>query len=288
MFDPPNFPPLDVCDNGKCLSRGLFLASVAQTPPLADATSFTTRRAPPDFAPIFNVVGSGLLQNVRLGAAWLMGLALLSPLAAQSPADQQAAEGTVNIYNLDRESHVGGVEIHGLISKAVASQAMQLIRTIRPDVDDLKVLLSSPGGDVLAAMELGEEIRKQWAWTAVDENGECFGACVLVLAAGVRRIPTPENVGLQRMNFDQKEFVTSLPSDKAKQKYTGVAKRVETYLARMGMPKKLFQEMSAQQSSAKVRLLDAAKLKSLGLDGIDPAYEQWLRENNNQQPPQSN
>jgi len=111
---------------------------------------------------------------------------------------------------------------------------------------------------------------------------------VLVLAAGVRRIPTPENVGLQRMNFDQKEFVANLSPDKAKQKYTGVAKRVETYLARMGMPKKLFQEMSAQQSSAKVRLLDAAKLKSLGLDGIDPAYEQWLRENNIQQPPPSN
>ena len=195
-------------------------------------------------------------RSARLGAAWLMGLALLSPLAAQSPVDQPAAEGTVNIYNLDREAHVGGVEIHGPISKAVASQAMQLIRTIRPDVDDLKVLLSSPGGDVLAA--------------------------------GVRRVPTPENVGLQRTNFDQKEFVANLSSDKAKQKYTGVAKRVETYLARMGMPKKLFQEMSAQQSSTKVRLLDAAKLKTLGLDGTDPAYEQWLRENNNQRPPQSN
>jgi hypothetical protein len=137
-------------------------------------------------------------------------------------------------------------------------------------------------------MELGEEIRKQWAWTAVDEHGECFGACVLVLAAGVRRIPAPENVGLQRMNFDQKEFVASLSPDKAKQKYTGVAKRIETYLARMGMPKKLFQEMAAQQASAKVRLLDAAKLKTLGLDGIDPAYEQWLRENSNEQPAQSN
>jgi hypothetical protein len=229
-----------------------------------------------------------LLRSTGLYAVCLMGLPLISPLAAQSPAAQQAAEGTVNIYNLDRDAHAGGVEIRGLISKAVVSQAVQLIRSIRPDVDDLKVFLSSPGGDVFAAMELGEEIRKQWAWTTVDEQGECFGACVLVLAAGARRVPTPENVGLQRMNFDQKEFVASLPSDKTKQKYTGVAKRVETYLARMGMPKKLFQEMSAQQSSTKVRLLDAAKLKSLGLDGIDPAYEQWLRENNNQQPPQSN
>ena len=228
------------------------------------------------------------LRSVRLGAAWLMGLALLSPLAAQSPVDQPAAEGTANIYNLDRDAGIGGVEIHGPITKAVASQAVQLIKSIRPDVDELTVFLSSPGGDVLAAMELGEEIRKQWAWTAVDEQGECYGACVLVLAAGVRRTPAPENVGLQRMNFDQKEFVANLSSDKAKQKYTGVAKRVETYLARMGMPKKLFQEMSAQQSSPKVRLLDAAKLKTLGLDGTDPAYEQWLRENNNQRPPPAN
>ena len=74
-------------------------------------------------------------RSVRLGTAWLMGLALLSPLAAQSPADQQAAEGTVNIYNLDREAHVGGVEIHGPITKAVASQAAQLLKSIRPDVD---------------------------------------------------------------------------------------------------------------------------------------------------------
>jgi hypothetical protein len=128
-------------------------------------------------------------------------------------------------------------------------------------------------------MELGEEIRRQWASTAVDQYGECFGACVLVLAAGVRRTPTPQVVGLQRMNFAQKELPSATP-DRAKQNYTGLAKKVETYLARMGMPKKLFQEIAAQQSSDKVRLLDSGRLKALGLDGIDPAYEQWLRDNN--------
>jgi hypothetical protein len=226
-------------------------------------------------------------RSVRLCAVCLLGLALLSPLAAQSPVDQQAAEGTANIYNLDRDARVGGVEIHGPIGKAVANQAVKLIRSIRPDVDELTVFLSSPGGDVLAAIELGEEVRKQWAWTAVDDNGECFGACVLVLAAGVRRTAAPENVGLQRMNFDQKEFA-SMSRDRAKQKNTALAKKVETYLARMGMPKKLFQEMTAQQSSDKVRLLDAGRLKTLGLDGTDPAYEQWMRANNNQEPPRSN
>src|SRR5262249_26556749 len=81
MFDPPNLPPLDVPDNGKCLSRALFLASVAQTPPLANATSFTTRRPPPDFAPISKVVGAnsgvvheGLVQTRELGRAVADGL----------------------------------------------------------------------------------------------------------------------------------------------------------------------------------------------------------------------
>ena len=41
-------------------------------------------------------------------------------------------------------------------------------------------------------------------------------------------------------------------------------------------------------SAARVLFLDARRLKALGLDGTDPAYEEWLRENNYQQSPQSN
>jgi hypothetical protein len=43
-----------------------------------------------------------------------------------------------------------------------------------------------------------------------------------------------------------------------------------------------------RQSSDKVLLLGAHRLKRLGLDGTDRAYEQWMRANNNQQPLQSN
>jgi hypothetical protein len=221
---------------------------------------------------------------MRLCAVCLMGLALLSPVAAQSPVDQQTAGGTANIYNLDRDAHVGRVEIQGPIDRALTSQAIELIRSIRPDVDELTVFLNSAGGDVLAAIELGEEIRKQWALTAVDDDGQCLGACVLVLAAGVRRTPAPEKVGLQRLNFEQRE---SISRDRAKQKHAGLAKSVEAYLSRMGMPKRLFQEIT-QQSSEKVLLLDARRLKALGLDGTDPAYEQWLRANENQERSRSN
>jgi hypothetical protein len=145
------------------------------------------------------------------------------------------------------------------------------------------VFLNSRDGDVLAAIEIGEEVRKQWALTAVEDHGECLGACVLVLAAGVRRIPAPDNVGIGRPSFDPKEFA-SLPPDRAKQKYAALIRRVETYLSRMGMPKKLFQEMM-QQSSNRVLLLNAGRLKTLGLDGINPAYEEWLRQNKNEESP---
>jgi hypothetical protein len=209
------------------------------------------------------------LRSVMVWVACVMGMALLSPLAAQAPVHEQALEGSANLYNLDRDARVGGIEIRGRIGKAVANEAVKLLRSIRPDVDELTVFLSSPGGDVFAAIELGEEIRRLWALTSVDDDEECFGACVLVLAAGVRRTPASKNVGLQRMSFAQKD----------------VAKKVEAYLFRMGMPKKLFQE---QQSSNKLRLLDSGRLKALGLEGIDPAYEQWLRAKENQERSPSN
>ena len=74
----------------------------------------------------------------------LIALALPSPVAAQSPVDQQTAGGIANIYNLDREAHVGGVEIHG--TTAVVSQAIELIRSIRPDVDELTCSLTPRAG----------------------------------------------------------------------------------------------------------------------------------------------
>jgi hypothetical protein len=51
------------------------------------------------------------------------------------------------------------------------------------------------------------------------------------------------------------------------------------------MPDRLYQEMM-QRSPDKMLVLDATRLKSLKLEGIDPAYEKWLRENVDQPPAQ--
>jgi hypothetical protein len=217
-----------------------------------------------------------VLKAATVGAVCLMSLAHPSPLAAEPEADQ-ASEGTVTIYNLDSAGHTAGVAIDGPIDKNAAAHALQLIRFLRPDNDELTVYLNSSGGDVSAAIELGEEVRKLSVLTALDDHGECLGACVLVLAAGVRRSPVPDRVGIYRLPDPS-------PS-RGGQKNAGPAKKVQVYLARMGMPDRLYKEMM-QRSPDKMLVLDAARLKTFGLDGIDPAYEKWLRENANTERPQ--
>ena len=220
-----------------------------------------------------------VFKAATVGAVCLMSLAHPSPLAAEPEADQ-ASEGTVTIYNLDSAGHTAGVAIDGPIDKNAATHALQLIRFLRPDNDELTVYLNSSGGDVSAAIELGEEVRKLSVLTALDDHGECLGACVLVLAAGVRRSPVPDRVGIYRLP-DPKEPGPS----RGGQKNAGPAKKVQVYLARMGMPDRLYKEMM-QRSPDKMLVLDAARLKTFGLDGIDPAYEKWLRENANTERPQ--
>ena len=77
-------------------------------------------------------------------AVCLMSLAHPAPLAAQAPGEP--AEGNVSIYNLESQSRTAGIAIDGSIDKAVASRALELIRFLRPDHDEVTVYLNSPGG----------------------------------------------------------------------------------------------------------------------------------------------
>src|SRR5262245_65957555 len=69
----------------------------------------------------------GFWRRMRLCAVCLMGLALLSPVAAQSPVDQQTAGGTANIYNLDRDARVGRVVFQGPLQTALRRPANDVI-----------------------------------------------------------------------------------------------------------------------------------------------------------------
>src|SRR4029450_2489594 len=157
-----------------------------------------------------------VFRALAVYAVCLIGLAHPAPLAAQAPA--APAEGNVTIYNLDSASPPAGIAIDGPIDKTMASRAVELIRFLRPDHDEVTVYLNSPGGDASAAIEIGQEVKKLSLLAAMDEHAECRGACVLVLAAGARRSPMPDKVGLYRLGEEN----------------PAPAKRGQTYVKRKG------------------------------------------------------
>lgn len=115
-------------------------------------------------------------------------------------AQGEVIEGTPDAFlNFVREN-VGGGKLHGI------------------------VLLDSPGGKVVASMELGQAIRRLGmavivARPAADQSGNemalvggrCYSACVYTLMGGKRRVIPPQSrVGVHRMfnystNFDLAE-----------------------------------------------------------------------------------
>jgi hypothetical protein len=77
------------------------------------------------------------------------------------------------------------------------------------------VLLSSPGGRVVASMRLGAALRKMRAAVIVARSlhegdrdmamaGQCMSACVYAMMGGIKRIVPPESrVGIHRMSREE-------------------------------------------------------------------------------------
>lgn len=140
------------------------------------------------------------------------------------------------------------------------------------------VLLNSPGGDLMAAMKIGQTLRKVRAWVWVDRAAECASACVFILAGGVDRNIVPgARIRIHRPYFDKKSFA-NLPFPDAESLYSKQSEVAKTYLRDMGMSNSLFERMLRVPSQRSV-LLTSTELDTIGLQGKDPAYEEWDRAN---------
>jgi hypothetical protein len=104
-----------------------------------------------------------------------------------------------------------------LCQRASADVADRLRQTLsnRPfggGVPFISVELNSPGGDVSEAMQIGRLLRQRFMYTFVLADHECASACVLILMAGVGRMPMPSSrVGLHRSTFDPAYFASLTP-----------------------------------------------------------------------------
>jgi len=136
------------------------------------------------------------------------------------------------------------------------------------------VLLDSPGGKVVASMELGQAIRKLGmavivARPAADQSramalvsGRCYSACVYALMGGRKRvIPAQSSVGVHRMfnystNFDFAEggLVHQRNYDDG-----GMLKTLSRYAAMMGVSTELV-KLAERTSPDKLYMLTGADI----------------------------
>lgn len=170
-----------------------------------------------------------------------------------------------------------GIQIRGTITPRTLEQVRNALAMAADDPfpAGALLLLDSSGGDGLAAMEIGRLARAARAHVFVV--GKCSSACVLLFAGGAVRGAASGTLGIHRGRVTRmvkdvgRQDVRTESSEEARRFLALADRRMEDYLAEMGMPASLFQAFRAVPPDH-VRWLDAAEIAEFGLAGFDPAY----------------
>lgn len=132
------------------------------------------------------------------------------------------------------------------------------------------VLLHSPGGDLLEGMKLGRLIRSRQIGTTVAADSVCASSCVLVLAGGVKRIPSGRVVV---HSFYSPALLGTNDFALAEKKYSAASEVVRIYLKEMRISSALLDEMM-RIPHFKSHDLSVEQMSQWGLLGLDPVYAQ--------------
>lgn len=214
----------------------------------------------------------------RLALGWLLSLSCaLAPLAGTAqtaaPSAQTAAPSAT-----PAPLPVMVIEVDGTIVPSLVGKIRSALGPIDPDrfPAGAIVLLDSPGGDGLAAMEIGRIVRAAKAHVLVRVR--CASACVYILAGGVvRGVARDRAIAIHRPRLTTfvkgigVVDVNSASNPNAVKVLEAGNRQSQEYFKEMAMPDALFTAMMATPSD-KARFLDIAELPELGLAGFDPGY----------------
>ena len=215
-----------------------------------------------------------LVHQFRISLFALLLLTAGSAMALQS-ADVTQNSGTDTITPDKRVVVMG---INGQISKNVLAAVRKNIGQVTGDPipAGLIVLLDSPGGDGIAAMNIGRLLRQANAHVFV--TGQCASACIFVLASGVVRGAPAYTVGIHRGRITVSDSNAKIireidvkENPEAKKLLEQFEKFAPQYFAEMGMPPDLFQAMQSHQFRGVYRL-SSQEIVFYGLGGFEPAY----------------
>jgi ATP-dependent protease ClpP protease subunit len=170
------------------------------------------------------------------------------------------------------------MEIKGPIAKPLVQKIREALQGVEPNrfPAGAIVLIDSPGGDGMAALEIGRMLRAAKAHVFVQ--GRCVSACVYLLASGVVRAAGRDRaVGIHQARLAA--FIKGLgvvdinssSNPKAAAALEAGNRRTEEYFKEMGMPDALYAAIMAAPHD-QTRYLKLAELPDLGLAGIDSEY----------------
>jgi len=124
--------------------------------------------------------------------------------------------------------------------------------------------IDSNGGNVEAAMNVGNFLRQKKITTIISRDASCASACVLVFIGGVNRL-CAGNIGLHRPFID----TLSTSESMAKGRYEKTNSLIRQYLNRMNIPEALLDAMNAVPPG-NIEWLNGEQLKKLHITGEDP------------------
>lgn len=212
----------------------------------------------------------------RTQRKWFFALfcvALLSTSATSSaPLSDAPATPATN------QSRTVIIDIRGPIEADIIAKVKDAVAktTGDPLPAGLVVFLDSPGGDGLAAIEIGRLLREAQAHIFV--SGKCSSACVFIFMGGVVRQAKDGALGIHRARITRidKESKKRIDVDinldpNAKQKFDEGNQRIRQYVQDMGVLAQFSAAMNAVPSD-KVRWLTRQEGKDLGIIGFEPSY----------------
>lgn len=128
------------------------------------------------------------------------------------------------------------------------------------------VSLTSNGGEVDAAMELGRLLRKLRLFTVVPAGEKCMSSCVFAFMGGDRRM-VEGRIGIHRPYFTSTREVPD-----RRLVYRQLQKKLQNFIDELDFPLSLYEAMMAVPPES-VIMLSPAALKDYFLEGMSPSTQ---------------
>jgi hypothetical protein len=184
---------------------------------------------------------------------------------------------TITVVNDGSDGATAKIRIYSEIRKgdlaafdAAIDQVSETSRTRINDVPFITVELSSPGGDVVEALDIGRSIYQHAAMTLIMPGEDCVSACVFMFVAGAVHTPTDSSrIGVHRPLLVSWSHIGYR---EAHARYDGLMRYLREYFAQFGISAAAYDIMMSTDSR-RMRYFSQAELDRFGFQGETPQWD---------------